>query len=80
MRDLGYSLADMSLGEGCLIFEESTAERLVYEWLAPWFAPGLLRLRHLAARGNERVRPLLADFKEMFLFAHLERLSGTARG
>jgi len=72
LRDLGYGLADMSLGEGWLIFEEATAERLVYQWLAPWFARGLLGLRHLSARGNERVRALLTDFKEMFLFAHLE--------
>lgn len=72
LRDLGYGLADMSLGEGWIFFEESTAERLVYQWLAPWFAPGLLRLRHISARGNERVRALMTDFKEMFLFAHLE--------
>jgi predicted ATP-dependent endonuclease of OLD family len=74
LHDLGYSLADMALGEGWLIFEESTAERLVYQWLVPWFAPGLLRLRHVSARGNERVPALLTDFKEMFLFAHLEPL------
>lgn len=72
LQDLGYSLADLSLGEGWLIFEEASAERLVYQWLAPWFAPGLLRLRHLSARGHGRVRALLTDFKEMFLFAHLE--------
>ncbi len=72
LRDLGYSLADLSLGEGWLIFEEASAERLVYEWLAPWFAPALLRLRHLSARGNERVHALLTDFKELFLFAHQE--------
>jgi predicted ATPase len=72
LRDLGYSLADMSLGEGWLIFEESSAERLVCEWLIPWFAPGLLRLRHVSAGGNERIPALLMDFKEMFLFAHLE--------
>jgi hypothetical protein len=72
LRDLGYGLADMSLGEGWLIFEEATAERLVYQWLAPWFAPGLLRLRHVSARGNTRAKALVTDFKEMFLFAHLE--------
>jgi predicted ATPase len=74
LRDLGYSLADMALGEGWVIFEESTAERLVYQWLAPWFAPGLRKLRHVSARGNERAGALLTDFKEMFLFAHLEPL------
>jgi hypothetical protein len=72
MQDLGYGLADLDLGQGWLIFEESSAERLIRQWLIPWFAPGLGKLRTLAARGNSRVRPLMDDFREMFLFAHLE--------
>lgn len=74
LQDLGYGLADLELGEGWLIFEESSAERIVREWLAPWFAPGLRRLRTLAARGTSRLRPLMEDFREMFLFAHLEHV------
>ena len=38
LRDLGYELADLGLGEGWLIFEESSAERIVREFLIP---PGL---------------------------------------
>jgi predicted ATPase len=72
MQDLGYGLADLDLGQGWLIFEESSAERLIRQWLIPWFAPGLGKLRTLAARGNSRVRPLMEDFREMLLFAHLE--------
>jgi len=72
LQDLGYGLADLDLGEGWLIFEESSAERIVRQWLIPWFAPGLRRLRTLAARGTSRVKPLMDDFREMFLFAHLE--------
>jgi hypothetical protein len=72
MQDLGYGLADLDLGQGWLIFEESSAERLIKQWFVPWFAPGLAKLRTLAARGNSRVRPLMEDFREMFLFAHLE--------
>jgi hypothetical protein len=74
MQDLGYGLADLDLGQGWLIFEESSAERLIRQWLIPWFASGLAKLRTLAARGNSRVRPLMEDFREMFLFAHLERV------
>jgi hypothetical protein len=74
LQDLGYSLADLDLGEGWLIFEESSAERLIRQWLIPWFAPGLRKLRTLAARGTSRVKPLMDDFREMFLFAHLEAI------
>lgn len=72
LQDLGYSLADFDLGQGWIIFEESSAERIVRSYLAPWFAPGILRLRTLAAQGTSRVGPLFRDFHEMFLFAHLE--------
>lgn len=72
LQDLGYGLADLDLGEGWLIFEESSAERLIRQYLSPWFAPGLTKLRTLAARGVSRVEPLFEDFREMFLFAHLE--------
>jgi len=72
LRDLGYELADLDLAEGWLIFEESSAERLIKEWLIPWFAPNLRRLRTLAASGVTRVEPIMKDFQEMFLFAHLE--------
>jgi hypothetical protein len=72
LQDLGYGLADLDLGQGWLIFEESSAERLIRQWLIPWFAPGLRKLRTLAARGTSRVKPLMDDFREMFLFAHLE--------
>ncbi|MFC0097483.1 ATP-dependent endonuclease [Micromonospora marina] len=72
MQDLGYELADLDLGEGWLIFEESSAERLAREFLIPWFAPRLLRLRTLAATGTSRLEPIMQDYLELFLFAHLE--------
>ncbi len=72
LQDLGYGLADLDLGEGWIIFEEASAERLIRQYLAPWFAPGLVKLRTVGARGVSRVAPLFQDFREMFLFAHLE--------
>jgi hypothetical protein len=77
LQDLGYELADLGLGEGWLIFEESSAERIVREWFIPWYAPRLARLRTLGASGVTRIEPVMLDFKEMFLFAHIE---GTYRG
>ena len=74
LQDLGYELADLGLSEGWLIFEESSAERLVREFFIKWYAPGLARLRTLAATGISRLAPLVQDFHELFLFAHVEPL------
>jgi hypothetical protein len=72
LQDLGYSLADLDLGQGWLIFEESSAELLVRQYFSRWFAPKLQHLRTVAARGTSRVEPLFESFREMFLYAHLE--------
>jgi AAA ATPase domain len=72
LQDLGYGLADLDLGQGWLIFEESSAELLVRQYLSRWFAPKLQHLHTVAARGTSRVEPLFDSFREMFLFAHLE--------
>ncbi|MEU8075157.1 AAA family ATPase [Catellatospora citrea] len=74
LADLGYELSDMALKEGWLIFEESSAERFVRQHLARWFAPGILRLNLLAAGGDSRLTPIMQDYKEMLLFAHLEQV------
>jgi predicted ATP-dependent endonuclease of OLD family len=72
LQGLGYGLADLDLGQGWLIFEESSAEFFVRQYLTRWFAPKLQNLRTVAARGNSRVEPLFESFREMFLYAHLE--------
>ncbi|GAA2154588.1 hypothetical protein GCM10009760_53640 [Kitasatospora kazusensis] len=74
LQELGYELADMHLGGGWIIFEESSAETLIRQYLIPWFAPGLRTIRTVAATGTSRVGPLFIDFKDMLLFAHLEPL------
>ncbi len=76
LRDLGYALADMALGEGWLIFEESSAERLCRQFLIPWFAPNVARLNTAAADGTTRVGPLLQNLHEMTLYARLEPAYG----
>lgn len=74
LQDLGYELADFGLGEGWLIFEESSAEFLAKAWLIPAFAPGLSILKTVAATGTSRLRPMFRDIQEMFLFAHLQEV------
>jgi len=71
LRRLGYELSDFDLWDGWLILEESSAE-IIIRYLIPWFAPGLARIRTVAAGGTSKVEPTFEDFRRLFLFAHLE--------
>jgi hypothetical protein len=72
LRKLGYELSDFDLWEGWLILEESSAEIIIRNYLIPWFAPKLARIRTLSAGGTSKVTPTFEDFRRLFLFAHLE--------
>lgn len=72
LRELGYSFSDFDLWDGWLILEESSAERIVRDYLIPWFAPRLARARTLAAGGNSAVEPTFDDFHRLVRFTHLE--------
>jgi hypothetical protein len=72
LRQLGYELYDFDLWEGWLILEESSAEVIIRDYLIPWFAPRLSRIRTLAAGGTSKVEPAFRDFHRLFLFTHLE--------
>ncbi|SRR6266849_6303995 len=73
LEDLGYDVVDYDLAKGWLFFEESSAERIVREYLIPWFAQGLQgNIRTIAAQGNSDVEPKFNDFNRLFLFLHLE--------
>jgi hypothetical protein len=72
LRARGYALSDFELWDGWLVLEESSAERIICDYLIPWFAPRLTRLRTLAAGGTSGVEPTFEDFRRLMLFAHLE--------
>lgn len=72
LRDLGYSFSDFDLWDGWLILEESSAERIIRDYLIPWFTPKLSRVRTLAVGGVSEVEPTFKDFDRMVRFAHLE--------
>jgi hypothetical protein len=74
LRDLGYSLSDFELWDGWLVLEESSAERIIRDYLIPWFAPRLARLRTLSTGGTGGVEPTFEDFRRLMLFAHLEQI------
>ena len=74
LETMGYGLSDFELWDGWLILEESSAERVIRDYLIPWFAPKLSRLRTLSARGVNRVEPVFDDYLRLVCFAHLEEV------
>ncbi|MEU1535483.1 ATP-dependent nuclease [Streptomyces fagopyri] len=74
LRDLGYDLHDFDLAEGWLILEESSAERIILDYLIPWFAPKLTRIRTVAAGGTGGVEPTFREFGKLVLFVHREEV------
>jgi len=74
LRDLGYDLHDFDLAEGWLILEESSAERIMLDYLIPWFAPKLTRIRTVSAGGTGGVEPTFREFGKLVLFVHREEV------
>ena len=73
LRELGYELSDFDLWDAWLILEESSAERIIRDFLIPWFVPQLQgRVRTMAVGGTGNIEPSVEDFRRMFLFTHLE--------
>jgi hypothetical protein len=72
LRELGYSFSDFDLWDGWLILEESSAERIIRDYLIPWFAPKLARVRTLSVGGVQQVGPTFDDFYRLVRFTHLE--------
>lgn len=75
LKALGYELDDYGIAKGWLFFEESSAERIVRDFLTPWFAPRLRgRIGTVAAQGTSDVEPRFKDFNRLFVFLHLEEM------
>jgi hypothetical protein len=73
LAHLGYELSDFDLYDAWLILEESSAERIIRDYLISWFVPKLAgRLRSVSAGGLDRVEPMFDDYRRLFMFAHLE--------
>jgi AAA domain, putative AbiEii toxin, Type IV TA system len=72
LQELGYAFSDFDLWDGWLILEESSAERIIRDYLVPWFAPSLTRVRTLSAGGVTKVEAAFKDFHRMMLFVHLQ--------
>ena len=73
LQELGYELYDIDLWEAWLFLEESSAERIIRDYLIPWFASNLMaKLRTFSADGLSKVEPKFTDFNNLFVFLHLE--------
>lgn len=70
---LGYELIDFDLWEGWLFLEESSAEKIIREYLIPWFAPALQgKLRTFSARSIDEVESKFDDFNILFSYLNLQ--------
>ncbi|MDD5095780.1 MAG: AAA family ATPase, partial [Dehalococcoidia bacterium] len=73
LDSLGYALTDLDLWDSWLFLEESSAERIIRDYLIGWFAPGLSRkLRTFSARTRDEVEPKFEDFNNLFVYLHLQ--------
>jgi len=71
LEELGYDLFDFDLFKSYLIFEESSAESLVRDFLLPVFFPSLTdKVKTLAASGADDLVPRFHDFLRLFVFIH----------
>lgn len=72
LEQLGYDLGDYDLYKGYLIFEESSAERIVREFIFPWFVPKLVsKVRTIAAQGADDLVLKYNDLHSLFVYLHL---------
>lgn len=71
LEKLGYDFQDFELYESYLLLEESTAEKVIKDFLIPFFVPKLYnKLKTIAARGVEDLENRVTDFNRLFVFIH----------
>ena len=74
LRNLGYELFDYHLWDSWIIFEESSAERLVRDFFIPWYCKKLMgRVRTISANSKDNVVASFDDFNRIFCYLHLEK-------
>ncbi len=73
LEDLGDELNDFDLWEAWLLLEESSAERIIRDYLIPYFALELkTKLKTYSSQGFEKIPSKFEDFKNLFVFVHLQ--------
>jgi len=73
LESLGYELIDVDMWESWLILEESSAEKIIREYLIPWFLPNLVgKLRTFSARTISELEIKFNDLNNLFVFLNME--------
>ena len=71
LEDLGYSPSDLYLYDVYLVLEESSAERVIRDFIVPFMFPNLQgKLRTIAAGGVSKVEACFNDFHRLFVYLH----------
>ncbi len=75
LQEMGYDVLDFELWQGYLLFEESTSELIVREYLIPTFTPKLKdKLRTVASQGVDDISNKFKSFLNLFVFIHLSNI------
>ena len=73
LEQLGYVPFDMEIWDAWLFFEEASAEKIIREYLIPWFVDGLVRrVRTYSAKSKDEVKKRFAEFNNLFCFLNLQ--------
>lgn len=73
LQDLGYELGDVDMWDAWLILEESSAEKIIRQYLIPWFVPEMQsRLRTYSAHSLSEVPKKFQAFNDLFVFLNLQ--------
>lgn len=68
---LGYDLFDYDLYNSYLILEESSAEKIIRDFIIPTFFPELKhKLRTIAGQGVDDILPKFNDLHRLFMYIH----------
>jgi predicted ATPase len=72
LETLGYSFLDYNLYAGWLILEESSAEKIIREYLIKWFFPNLsTKLRTFSSRSKDNIKNRFDNLNVLIVFIHL---------
>ncbi|OYQ17728.1 ATP-dependent nuclease [Elstera cyanobacteriorum] len=73
LEDLGYHFSDFGLFRGWIIFEESSMEEIVRDYLIEWFFPSLYgKIRTVSAGGADNTKRHFGEIHRMYLYTHLQ--------
>jgi AAA15 family ATPase/GTPase len=73
LEDLGYDFFDFDLWKAWLFLEESSAEKIINDYLIEWFVKPLKnQLRTYSSAGITNLLPRFEDFDRLFVFLYLE--------